>query len=457
MLGMALLDKIISVDVEKKRVTVQAGARVQQVADALKPHGLTLQNYASIRDQQMGGFTQVGAHGTSASIPPVDDQVLSMRLVTPAMGTVTLSKDDEPELFNLAKVGLGSLGVVTRLEIQCVDRHQLVEETRVCSSSEVAKNHVKWLKENKHLKYLWLPHTDSVVVVKCNPIKPASSSSKAPATTASVFTEAQRVQPLKQLYLQRAGPSLDSASKNEISSVSSATELRDRLLALDPLDKDWVAKINKAEEEFWKMSCGSRVGYSDEILGFDCGGEQCVLEASFPVAESIENMPEGGRSKDLEYVRTLLREIERSKIPAPCPIEQRWTSGSSSALSPAVGPPSSIHCWVGAIMYLPQDSGEGHDQGVSSKRQQVLDAFKSYSEVIQDRVMPKFNATWHWAKLELPRSPATGQVDEARLDSIRKRLRAKFPLELFNAYRSMLDPKNILANTWVDAVIPRRS
>jgi L-galactono-1,4-lactone dehydrogenase len=40
---------------------VQAGCRVQQVADALKPHGLALQNYASIREQQIGGFTQVWA------------------------------------------------------------------------------------------------------------------------------------------------------------------------------------------------------------------------------------------------------------------------------------------------------------------------------------------------------------------------------------------------------------
>lgn len=37
----------------------QAGARVQQVVDALAPYGLTLQNYASISEQQLGGFLQV--------------------------------------------------------------------------------------------------------------------------------------------------------------------------------------------------------------------------------------------------------------------------------------------------------------------------------------------------------------------------------------------------------------
>ena len=41
------------------QVRVEAGCRVQQVADALRPHGLTLQNYASIREQHIAGFTQV--------------------------------------------------------------------------------------------------------------------------------------------------------------------------------------------------------------------------------------------------------------------------------------------------------------------------------------------------------------------------------------------------------------
>lgn len=72
---MALLDKVIRVDPDLRQVTVQAGARVQQVVEALRPHGLTLQNFASIREQQIGGYTQVSAHGTGATIPPVDMQV----------------------------------------------------------------------------------------------------------------------------------------------------------------------------------------------------------------------------------------------------------------------------------------------------------------------------------------------------------------------------------------------
>lgn len=59
MVNLALMDKVLEVDKEKKRVRVQAGIRVQQLVDGIKDHGLTLQNFASIREQQIGGILQV--------------------------------------------------------------------------------------------------------------------------------------------------------------------------------------------------------------------------------------------------------------------------------------------------------------------------------------------------------------------------------------------------------------
>eukprot|EP00291_Cryptomonas_curvata_P020682 CAMPEP_0172164130 /NCGR_PEP_ID=MMETSP1050-20130122/7672_1 /TAXON_ID=233186 /ORGANISM="Cryptomonas curvata, Strain CCAP979/52" /LENGTH=205 /DNA_ID=CAMNT_0012834429 /DNA_START=187 /DNA_END=801 /DNA_ORIENTATION=+ len=93
MVSLAHLDKVLSIDPANRRITVQAGARVTQVLEALRGHGLTLQNLASINEQHMGGFVQVSAHGTGAGLPPVDEQVVAMKLVTPALGTLSLSAD----------------------------------------------------------------------------------------------------------------------------------------------------------------------------------------------------------------------------------------------------------------------------------------------------------------------------------------------------------------------------
>ena len=53
------MDKVLEVDKKRKTVRVQAGIRVQQLVDGIKDHGLTLQNFASIREQQIGGIIQV--------------------------------------------------------------------------------------------------------------------------------------------------------------------------------------------------------------------------------------------------------------------------------------------------------------------------------------------------------------------------------------------------------------
>ena len=92
MVSLALMDKVLRVDRERRRVTVQAGARVAEVAAALRAQGLTLENYASIREQTVGGLTQVSAHGTGAAIPPVDERVVGLKVVTPALGTLDLSE-----------------------------------------------------------------------------------------------------------------------------------------------------------------------------------------------------------------------------------------------------------------------------------------------------------------------------------------------------------------------------
>lgn len=52
-----------------------------------------------------------------------------------------------------------------------------------------------------------------------------------------------------------------------------------RALAPTP---DLASCDSQAEAAYWRKSEGYRVGWSDELLGFDCGGQQWVLETCFP-------------------------------------------------------------------------------------------------------------------------------------------------------------------------------
>jgi L-galactono-1,4-lactone dehydrogenase len=73
---------------------------------------------------------QVSAHGTGSKLPTVDEMIVRMKIATPNKGLLELNSDSEG-LFEMAKVGLGSLGVVIELTLKCVPLYRLKEEVSV--------------------------------------------------------------------------------------------------------------------------------------------------------------------------------------------------------------------------------------------------------------------------------------------------------------------------------------
>ena len=282
MIGLAGLDKILQVDTHNQTVTVQAGARVSQVVEALEPHGLTLPNLASIAEQQMGGFVQIGAHGTGRCIAPVDHYVTKLKIVTPGRGTVVLTPEDG-EMFELAKVGLGCLGVVVEVTMKCIPAHRLVEHTFVLSYEQAKEQVDTLLKNHKHMRYMWIPYADTVVVVTNDP----EDTFGGEIPSIEMKSEDERFQPFRELLLQlhEEAQNEDEMVMEEKESMTMETikgmgfgELRDACLAFNPLDVEHVKRCNKAEAEFWRRSEGYQVRPSHELLQFDCGGQVSAAE-----------------------------------------------------------------------------------------------------------------------------------------------------------------------------------
>lgn len=42
------------------------------------------------------------------------------------------------------------------------------------TAAEVRKQHAQRLRDNKHVRYMWVPHTEAVVVVTCNELPEVS-------------------------------------------------------------------------------------------------------------------------------------------------------------------------------------------------------------------------------------------------------------------------------------------
>ena len=428
MLSLNFCDRIVHVDQTKKQITVEAGIVVDDILKELQKYGLTLANFSSIKEQQVGGWTQVGAHGTGARLPTVDEMVISLKVVTPNLGTFKLHKDMpsrvDREFFKLFRCGLGSLGIVTELTLQCIDSHWLNEATEVLQVDEISDQHEKLLRNFRHVRYMWIPYTESIVIVKSNPTK------KEGDVLISEERQEILVNPLRSLLLK------NNHSREEIDGLS-FSQLRDRLLDINPLDTTHVKEVNQAESEFWHLNRGYRSAPSDEILGFDCGGQQWVLEVAFPTGTLDETT-----GTDINFVVELKRRLENAGIPAPGPIEQRWSSASSSYLSPAYSEnPDSIFSWVGIIMYLPPGQN-------SENRAKIAENFQKYANILYD-VGGKYGAVPHWAKIEIP------EEDENRTtwNEVKKLLHYKYNIAKFCEGMTLFDPKGVLLNDLMEELV----
>jgi L-galactono-1,4-lactone dehydrogenase len=289
------MDRVVTVDRKLKQVTVEAGCTISHLVEQLLPYGLTLSNFASIDEQQVGGFTQVGAHGTGPLIPPSDATVVRLKVVTPNLGTLELSANDEdPSLFYACRCALGTLGVVTEVTLQCVDSHRLEETTFVLSHAELREIHTMLLQSFQHLRYHWYPYTDQVAVAVSNPTHKSESEQDTDGTS----SKGNPNQALVNLLKRRFPVCDEQSSQDETDSLPTLrSKLLNQELGFDPLDAAWISKVNQAEVAALRLAAGTRIGLSSDVLQFDCGGQQCVTEA----AMSAEN------GKDLEFMFKLLK------------------------------------------------------------------------------------------------------------------------------------------------------
>ena len=258
--------------------------------------------------------------------------------------------------------------------------------------------------KHQHMRYMWIPHTDTVVVVTCDPLPHGGGAKHDFPPPPTEADEKTATQPLRELLLERApeaGSASDAAQMN-------FAQLRDALIAIAPLDKAHVAKVNR--------------------------GQQWVSEVAFPCG-TLEK-PNGA---DLEYMRELLSEIESSNLPAPSPIEQRWSLRSTSLMSPAHSAGArDLHSWGGIIMYLPTDE--------IAQRDAITRRFWEYNAMCRGRLWGRYDAHQHWAKIAIPE-------DRKEREWVRERLRERFPLAEFNEARRRLDPKSILANDLIEGLL----
>jgi len=121
-------DQIVALDHERRTVTVEAGLRYGQLARWLHGEGYALHNLASLPHISVAGACATATHGSGDRHGNLATAVSAMEMVTADGDVVVLSRQQDGEQFEGTVVGLGGLGVVTKLTLDILPTFEMRQD-----------------------------------------------------------------------------------------------------------------------------------------------------------------------------------------------------------------------------------------------------------------------------------------------------------------------------------------
>jgi L-gulono-1,4-lactone dehydrogenase len=164
MLRPDLLRGILAVDREAMTATAYAGTQLKVLNAELERLGLSLHNMGDIAEQTLAGATSTGTHGTGGVAAGLAAQLAGFQLVTGTGEVLDASRQSNPELFALGRVGLGALGILTTVTFQVEPLFLLEAHEQPMSWDEALGSFDQMVAECHHLDMYWFPHTDRMLV-----------------------------------------------------------------------------------------------------------------------------------------------------------------------------------------------------------------------------------------------------------------------------------------------------
>jgi FAD-linked oxidoreductase len=163
-LGLDQLSGITHVDRELSRVRVLGGTPFHVLNPALHALGLALPNLGDIDRQSVAGAISTGTHGTGIRLQGIAAAVSGLTLALADGSLLECSAEVEPDVFQAARVGLGALGVITEVELQCVPAFRLHAKEFSADLFEVLDRIEEDVDAHDHVDMHWFPLADRVLV-----------------------------------------------------------------------------------------------------------------------------------------------------------------------------------------------------------------------------------------------------------------------------------------------------
>lgn len=162
----------IEVSADGAHVWAPAGWSLAKLTAALWARGLSLINQGDVNPQALAGAIGTGTHGTGEKLGSLSTTARAFRLARADGAIITCSADENPDLFQAQRVGLGMLGVVTRIEIDVTPAYHLEETLTAMPLAEIEAQWDELAANNRHVEFWVFPHGGQALLKRLNPAPP---------------------------------------------------------------------------------------------------------------------------------------------------------------------------------------------------------------------------------------------------------------------------------------------
>ena len=277
--------------------TVRAGTKLSALGPALAAVGQEMVCLPDINKQTLAGALSTGTHGTGKGITAIHGTVTALRLVLPDGAIAECSRDQRPELFHAARVGLGGFGVLSEVTLQNQPLSRVRKVVRLVDTDWVLSQWPALAAQHRNAEFLVLPFTGKSALIMHDvttvPVQPRGPD-----------TDSQTLMDLKRL--------------RDLFEFTPGLRRRAAQMAMANLPED------VAVDEGWKLLSNERPDRFKE------------MEYHLPIEHQVE------------VLRQVIAQIERDAPSVFFPIEARIIASDDAWLSPFYQRESgsiAVHAW----------------------------------------------------------------------------------------------------------------
>jgi len=152
-------NRVLKVSRDALEVTVESGIQLLELNERLDALGYAMPNLGDIAYQSVAGATSTSTHGTGGRMKGLAAQIVALTMVTADGRIIECSPTKNPDIFHVARVGLGALGIISTVTLKVVQSFNLHAIEEPMRLDHVLENIDKYVADNDFFEFFWVPHT----------------------------------------------------------------------------------------------------------------------------------------------------------------------------------------------------------------------------------------------------------------------------------------------------------